>query len=109
MTRPKRSPDDGAAEGTLVWAETQTAGRGRRGRVWLSPPGNLYLSLVLRPDCAPAGAAQLGFVAALGLGDALRRAGAGRHGRAANGRTTCLANGRKLAGILLETEMIAGE
>ena len=41
---------DGAAEGTLVWADEQTAGRGRRGRAWLSPPGNLYFSLVLRPD-----------------------------------------------------------
>ena len=40
----------GAPDGTLVWAEEQTAGRGRRGRLWQSPPGNLYLSLVLRPD-----------------------------------------------------------
>ena len=56
----------GAAEGTLVWAGEQTAGRGRRGRVWLSPPGNLYLSLIMRPAVAPARAAQLGFVAALG-------------------------------------------
>src|SRR5712691_2058769 len=62
----------GAADGTLVWADEQTAGRGRRGRLWRSPPGNLYLSLVLRPDAAPPRAAQLGFVAALGLGDALQ-------------------------------------
>src|SRR5216684_5815114 len=61
----------GAPEGTLVWAGEQTAGRGRRGRIWLSPPGNLYLSVVLRPAGAPSRAAQLGFVAALGLGDAL--------------------------------------
>src|SRR5712692_11886615 len=61
----------GAPAGTLVWAREQSAGRGRRGRVWLSPPGNLYLSLVLRPECAASRAAQLGFVAALGLGDAL--------------------------------------
>src|SRR5204862_3841628 len=60
----------GAADGTLVWADQQTAGRGRRGRIWLSPPGNLYLSLVLRPECVAARAAQLGFVAALGPGDA---------------------------------------
>src|SRR5216683_1079135 len=61
----------GAPAGTLVWAGTQTAGRGRRGRVWQSPPGNLYLSLILRPDGTAAQAAQLGFVAALGLGDAI--------------------------------------
>ena len=48
----------GAADGTLVWADEQTAGRGRRGRAWASPPGNLYLSLVQRPGGAPAQAAQ---------------------------------------------------
>jgi BirA family transcriptional regulator, biotin operon repressor / biotin---[acetyl-CoA-carboxylase] ligase len=41
---------DGAAEGTLVVALRQTRGRGRHGRVWSSPPGGLYASLVLRPD-----------------------------------------------------------
>src|SRR3954452_11496639 len=61
----------GAAEGTVVWAGEQTAGRGRRGRVWQSPPGNLYVSLVLRPSGGAAQTAQLGFVAALGLADAV--------------------------------------
>ncbi len=46
-----------APEGTVVIAERQTAGRGRHGRVWRSPPGNIYLSLILRPKI-PAG--QLG-------------------------------------------------
>jgi BirA family biotin operon repressor/biotin-[acetyl-CoA-carboxylase] ligase len=94
-----------APEGTLVWAGEQSAGRGRRGRSWHSPPGNLYLSLVLRPDGAPAQAAQLGFVAALGLGDAL----AALAGPALDLRykwpNDILAGGRKLAGILLESEM----
>src|SRR5882724_1640331 len=57
----KRLARDGAAAGTLVWALAQTAGRGRRGRGWVSPPGNLYTSLVMRPDCPPDRAAQLGF------------------------------------------------
>src|SRR6266404_1945425 len=56
---------------TIVWAREQTAGRGRRGRVWHSPPGNLYLSMLLRPEVPAARAAQLGFVTVLGLGDAL--------------------------------------
>jgi BirA family biotin operon repressor/biotin-[acetyl-CoA-carboxylase] ligase len=97
----------GAPEGTLVWAGEQTAGRGRRGRIWLSPPGNLYLSLVLRPEGAPSRAAQLGFVAALGLGDAL----AAMTGPAIRLRykwpNDLLANGGKLAGILIESEMSA--
>ena len=55
----------GAPGGTLVWAAAQSAGRGRRGHLWQSPPGNLYLSLILRPDGPAARAPQLGFVAAL--------------------------------------------
>ncbi|HUS31055.1 MAG TPA: hypothetical protein VMZ53_21240, partial [Kofleriaceae bacterium] len=39
----------GASRGTVVIAERQTAGRGRDGRVWESPPGGLYMSIVLRP------------------------------------------------------------
>jgi BirA family biotin operon repressor/biotin-[acetyl-CoA-carboxylase] ligase len=58
---------DGAEDGTLVWAREQTAGRGRQGRDWTSPPGNLYCSLVLRPDCPTREAVQLAFVAALGV------------------------------------------
>lgn len=91
-----------APAGTLVWAKKQTAGHGRRGRVWLSPPGNLYLSLVLRPQGAPARAAQLSFVAALGLGDALARLTGPALSLRYKWPNDLLANGKKLAGILLE-------
>ena len=103
----------GAPEGTLVWAERQTGGRGRRGNRWHSPAGNLYCSLVLRPSCAAATAAQLSFVAALGLGQALAAIAA----NAATAATAPNANrirykwpndvlwdGRKVAGILLESQ-----
>ena len=73
----KRLARKGAADGTLVWALEQTAGRGRRGRTWVSPPGNLYASLILRPDCPAQQAAQLGFVAALAIGDASARSATG--------------------------------
>lgn len=43
---------EGAPEGSVVLAARQTKGRGRHGRVWASPPGGLYFSLVLRPDDA---------------------------------------------------------
>src|SRR5277367_1435408 len=59
----------GADDGTIVWAHRQTAGRGRLGRVWASPPGNLFMSMVLRPDIPPARAPELSFVAAVALAD----------------------------------------
>ena len=103
----KRLARDGAAEGTFVWALEQTAGRGRRGRTWVSPPGNLYASLILRPDCPAHRAAQIGFVAALAIGDALG-AMLPRLGRIAyKWPNDVLVNGRKIAGILLESEMTA--
>jgi BirA family biotin operon repressor/biotin-[acetyl-CoA-carboxylase] ligase len=64
-----RLADNGAPEGTVVWAREQTGGRGRRGRRWVSPPGNLYTSTILRPNCPAARAAELGFVAALAVAD----------------------------------------
>lgn len=105
----KRLARAGAAEGTLVWALQQTSGRGRRGRSWLSPPGNLYTSLVLRP-AAPAGeAAQLGFAAALAVGEALGALCPRLAGLAYKWPNDVLIGGRKIAGLLLESEMGAGQ
>ncbi|HEY1433017.1 MAG TPA: biotin--[acetyl-CoA-carboxylase] ligase [Stellaceae bacterium] len=100
---------DGAAEGTLVWAREQTAGRGRRGHIWISPRGNLYLSLILRPDCPAARAGQLGFVAALAMGEALRALAPKIQRLAYKWPNDVLLNGRKIAGVLLESETVASE
>ena len=71
--------ESGAPDRTAVWGRSQSAGRGRRGRTWSSPPGNLYVSLLLRPKCPISSAAQISLVAALGLGDAIGElAGAAR-------------------------------
>jgi BirA family biotin operon repressor/biotin-[acetyl-CoA-carboxylase] ligase len=104
----KRLARDGAAEGTLLWALEQTAGRGRRSRVWVSPRGNFYASLILRPDCSASRAAQLGFVTALALGDALGAICPGP-GLSYKWPNDVLINGRKVAGVLLESEMIGHE
>jgi len=101
----KRLARKGALEGTVVWASEQTAGRGRRGRVWASPRGNLYASLILRPDCPPLHAAQFGFVAALGIGNALGAMLPQLEGLSYKWPNDVLVNGRKIAGILLESEM----
>jgi BirA family transcriptional regulator, biotin operon repressor / biotin---[acetyl-CoA-carboxylase] ligase len=99
----------GAEEGTIVWALKQTAGRGRRGRPWISPRGNLYASLILRPDCAATRAAQLGFVAALAVGCALKTTVPELEGLSYKWPNDVLVDGRKIAGILLEAETGEGE
>jgi BirA family transcriptional regulator, biotin operon repressor / biotin---[acetyl-CoA-carboxylase] ligase len=98
----------GAAEGTLVWAREQTRGRGRRGRDWSSPPGNLYLSLLLRPRVPPAEAAQIGFVAAVALAEALEGLlPPNRHLRC-KWPNDLLIDGAKVSGILPEAEAADG-
>jgi BirA family biotin operon repressor/biotin-[acetyl-CoA-carboxylase] ligase len=99
----KRLAEQGAAEGTLVWAESQSAGRGRRGRRWESPPGNLYLSLVLRPDCQAGQATQLGMVAAVAMAEALSGALPPMSDIRLKWPNDILVNDRKAGGILLES------
>lgn len=67
----KRALEAGEAEGLAVRAWRQTAGYGRQGRVWESPEGGLYLSVLLRPDVAPAWLPTLSLVAGLAARDAL--------------------------------------
>ncbi len=100
--------DAGADEGTLVWAQEQTKGRGRQGRTWHSPRGNLYLSLVLRPDCPLADAAQLGFVAALAMGDAIGSIAPPMLEVTYKWPNDVLVHERKVAGLLLESKSAAG-
>ncbi len=96
--------EQGAPEGTLVWAGEQTSGRGRRGRGWSSPPGNLYLSLVLRPSVGMNVAPQLGFVCAIALGEAVVGSLSGGAGRVRyKWPNDLLIDGAKVAGILLES------
>jgi BirA family biotin operon repressor/biotin-[acetyl-CoA-carboxylase] ligase len=94
-----RLADAGAPEGTVVWSREQTGGRGRRGRRWVSPVGNLYTSTIVRPDCTAQQAAELGFVAALAVADIVP---AGREVRV-KWPNDVLVDGGKVAGILLES------
>lgn len=99
----KRRAGQGASDGTVVWARTQSAGRGRRGRPWSSPDGNLYVSIVLRPGKPPAEAAQLSLAAAVALAEALEillPEGASVRCKWPN---DVLVDGSKIAGILLES------
>src|SRR5690349_15608411 len=62
---------EGAAQGTVVIAETQSAGRGRMGRGWHSPPGvSLYMTTILRPSLALAEVPRLSLVAGVAAAEA---------------------------------------
>jgi BirA family transcriptional regulator, biotin operon repressor / biotin---[acetyl-CoA-carboxylase] ligase len=98
----QRLAAEGAPHGTVVHADEQTAGRGRLSRRWLSPPGNLYLSMVLRPDVPVARTVEIGFLAALAVADAVD-ALLPRHVRATlKWPNDVLVNDGKIAGILVE-------
>jgi BirA family transcriptional regulator, biotin operon repressor / biotin---[acetyl-CoA-carboxylase] ligase len=103
----KRLARMGEGEGTLVWARAQSAGHGRQGRVWVSPPGNLYLSLILRPEVPLAAAAQLGFAGALAVGEACRELAPGA-AISFKWPNDVLLAGRKMSGLLLESEAQRG-
>ena len=64
--------DAGAPHGTLAVADMQTAGRGRRGRTWESPPGSsIYMSILLRPDIIPGAAPMLTLVMACSVAEGI--------------------------------------
>lgn len=87
----------GAPEGTVVGADIQTAGRGRRGRSWMAARGHgLLVSVLLRPGVPPVDAGLLPIVAAVGVADAL-----GPDARIV-WPNDILIDGRKVAGILCE-------
>lgn len=113
-----------AGERGPLWVVSahQSKGRGRRGRQWQTPPGNLAASLLLVLDLPPHRLATLGFVAGLALSDAL--AAIAPHlatATALDGATVSgggrvelkwpndvLAGGAKIAGIMLESEVLGG-
>src|SRR3954468_19309176 len=63
----RRLAKEGAPHGTVVHADEQTAGRGRLMRTWFSPPGNLYMSILLRLDIPAPRLSELSFVASLAV------------------------------------------
>jgi BirA family biotin operon repressor/biotin-[acetyl-CoA-carboxylase] ligase len=91
----------GAVEGTLVVAESQTGGRGRRGRSWFSPPGEgICLSLILRPRFQPAEAPKMTLLAGVALAETLIPIVPSRV--TIKWPNDVLAGGKKVAGILIE-------
>ena len=91
----------GAEEGTVIIAESQSKGRGRMGRSWISPKGKgIYMSVILRPQFSPNDFAKLTLLAAVAVCEALRKVSDLDIG--IKWPNDLLAGGRKLAGILTE-------
>jgi BirA family biotin operon repressor/biotin-[acetyl-CoA-carboxylase] ligase len=101
----RRLAAGGAASGVWAWARRQEGGRGRRGRQWLSPEGNFHGSLILRPTRCLAECAQLSFVAALAVAEAVETWLPAGCQTAVKWPNDVLVDGAKIAGILLEAEL----
>jgi BirA family biotin operon repressor/biotin-[acetyl-CoA-carboxylase] ligase len=90
----------GAVDGTAVIAETQTGGKGRLGRTWVSPPGNLYLSVILRPAVPVHKAPLITLMGAVAVAAVVRE-----HLKVPAGikwPNDVLISGKKVAGLLTE-------
>src|SRR4030065_2927864 len=101
MEAAKEMAKKGTAEGTVIIADTQTAGRGRLGRAWLSPEGSLAMSLILKPslDNLP----QLVMIASLAVVRTIKKvAGLETQIKWPN---DVLIKGKKVCGILIENEV----
>lgn len=96
------------ANGAPVWvtAERQLAGRGRRGRSWVSEPGNLYASFAFQPAWSEAAFGLLPLAAAVALADAANSLGVDARVKWPN---DVLVDGRKVCGILIESEWVGPE
>lgn len=99
----KELAHDGAEEGTIVIARKQNQGRGRFDRIWQSPEGGVYLSFILRPRISAEKTSLLPFVAALALTKTIESYGLHATIKWPN---DVRVNGKKIAGILLESEVI---
>lgn len=106
----KRLAEEGACHGTVVAADKQTSGRGRRGRTWQSPAGkDIYFTILLRPDFQPDQAAGLTLVMALSVAQALSKAlpqsEPEKSGVGIKWPNDVVVNGKKVCGILTEMNL----
>ena len=101
----RRLAEAGASEGLVVTGVQQTAGRGRQGKVWLSPPGNVYASILLRPACPAARAAETVFVAGVAARDAVAALLPIDSQPLCKWPNDLIIGGRKVAGILAEASI----
>ena len=108
--RARAALSEAGGEGLAVVADLQTAGRGRRGRTWISPPGaNLLFSVAWRPSIAPRHVGLLGVAAALAVRDACAALVSDAALAIRWPNDVVDAQGREVAGLLVETALEGGE
>lgn len=103
-TELARLTAEGVAHGTVVVADAQTSGKGRRGRGWESPAGeNIYMSILLRPDCVPDRAPMLTLVMAYSVAQVLKEFGFSDV--QIKWPNDLVLSGKKICGILTEMQL----
>lgn len=105
----KRIAANGGSHGAVIWAKEQTQGRGRGDRQWESLPGNLFVTVLLRPGCALSVIPQLSFVAALAAHHTIEDVLPEDAEIALKWPNDVLVNDKKVAGILLESFSVPGD
>jgi BirA family transcriptional regulator, biotin operon repressor / biotin---[acetyl-CoA-carboxylase] ligase len=105
----KRLAQGGGSHGAVIWAKRQTAGRGRMGREWVSPEGNLYVTALLTPNADIATCAQLSFIAAVAVCETLEAMVGESIPIRCKWPNDILLEGKKLGGILLESFVVTHE
>ena len=98
---------DGVDHLTVVWAHQQFSGRGRYGRQWISPVGNVFWSMILRPSADWPSLSGLSHVAALAVHATITSLVSQRAQVQIKWPNDVLVNGKKIAGILLEAKLPA--
>lgn len=101
----KRLSHQGAGEGTVAIAASQTAGRGRLGRRWISPSGNLYFTILLKPKVSLEVLSQLSLVAGIALAKAIQTYITDKNSVSLKWPNDILVNKQKIAGVLVETDI----
>lgn len=98
----RRVLEEGVEEGAVIVASRQTQGRGRRGRQWESPLGNLFMTYITYLSCPLSQAPQLSFVACVAVGEALRPLLPPGNSLTYKWPNDLLLNKKKVGGLLLE-------
>lgn len=92
-------------EGLVVQSLIQSAGRGRQGNIWVSELGNLYMSILIRPECHANKAGQLSFITSLAILNAIKKVVKAETKVNVKWPNDVLVNNKKVAGLLLESDI----